>query len=343
MNHITEEERPRVVILLGPTGVGKSKLALELAEAFGGEILSADSMQVYRYLDIGTAKPTSEERKRVRHHLIDLVDPDQPFHAEMYRILGRKVVDQLHQDHQPIWVVGGTGLYIKTLTQGLFSSPKIDPKMRERLKEESREKGGAFLFDRLRRVDPKAASRLHPNDLFRVLRALEVFDSTGVPISFLREQHRFGERPYVTLKVGLNMDREALFKRIEKRVDRMIERGFLQEVESLMGMGYGAALKPMQSLGYKQMVQYLLRKMDWDEAVRQMKRDTRHYAKRQWTWFKADREVCWYDGSVDREGIFRDVRSFLKGRRVNGHGEESNQYSGSISESDPAGKKPCHR
>ena len=313
MNQITEEERPRVVILLGPTGVGKSKLAIELAEAFGGEVLSADSMQVYRYLDIGTAKPTPEERKRVRHHLIDLVNPDQPFHADLYRILGRKTIDQLHQHHQPIWVVRGTGLYIRTLSQGLFPSPKIDPSVRERLKEESKEKGGAFFFDRLSRVDPKTASQLHPNDLFRILRALEVFDCTGVPISFLREQHRFGERPYVTLKIGLEMDRKALYERIDQRVDQMIQRGFLQEVESLMGMGYGAELKPMRGLGYKQMVQFILNKVDWDEAVRQMKRDTRHYARRQWTWFKADQEVRWYDVSVAREEILREVGSFLKG------------------------------
>jgi tRNA dimethylallyltransferase len=285
MNQIAEEERPRVVILLGPTGMGKSKLAIELAEAFGGEILSADSMQVYRYLDIGTAKPTPEERKRVRHHLIDLVNPDQPFHAERYRILGRKTIDQLYQDRQPIWVVGGTGLYIRTLTQGLFPSPKIDPKVRERLKQESKEKGGAVLFERLSRVDPKTASQLHPHDLFRIVRALEVFDCTGVPISFLREQHCFGERPYVTLKIGLEMDRKALFDRIDRRADQMIDRGLLQEAESLMRMGYGADLKPMQSLGYKQMVQFVLEKMEWDEAIRQMKRDTRHYAKRQWTWF----------------------------------------------------------
>jgi tRNA dimethylallyltransferase len=313
MNQITEEERPRVIILLGPTGVGKSKLAIELAEAFGGEILSADSMQVYRYMDIGTAKPTPEERKRVRHHLIDLVYPDQPFHADLFRTLGRKIIDQLHRDQQPIWVVGGTGLYIKTLTQGLFPSPKIDPKVRECLRQESKEKGGAFLFDRLSRVDSKTASQLHPNDLFRVLRALEVFDCTGVPISFLREQHRFGEKPFVTLKIGLDMSRQVLFDRIEQRVGHMIERGLLQEVESLMGMGYGPELRPMQSLGYKQMVRFVSKKMEWDEAVRQMKRDTRHYAKRQWTWFKGDQEVCWYDGSVAQKEIFREVRSFLKG------------------------------
>jgi tRNA dimethylallyltransferase len=308
-----EMDRPRVVILLGPTGVGKSKLAIEWAEALGGEIISADSMQVYRYMDIGTAKPTPDDQKRVRHHLIDLVTPDQPFHAALYRTLGRKAIDQLYQDKKPIWVVGGTGLYIKTLTQGLFSSPKIDPQIRELLKQEAKEKGSDALYERLKKVDPKTAFQLHPNDLFRIIRALEVFDSTGAPISFYREQHRFGERPYKTLKIGLERNREKLYDRIEERVDQMLENGFLQEVEKLMEMGYGPELKPMQSLGYKQTVQFLMKEIKWDEAVRQIKRDTRHYAKRQLTWFKADPEVQWWDESTDRRKIFLEIKSFWGG------------------------------
>jgi tRNA dimethylallyltransferase len=305
-----EMDRPRMVILLGPTGAGKSKLALEWAGELGGEIISADSMQVYRYMDIGTAKPTLDDQKRVQHHLIDLVTPDQPFHAALYRTLGRKTIDQLYENKKPIWVVGGTGLYIKILTQGLFFSPKIDPHARESLKQEAKEKGTDALYERLKKVDPKTAFHLHPNDLFRIIRALEVFDSTGVPISFYREQHRFGEKPYLTLKVGLEINRDRLYHRIEKRVDQMLEKGFLQEVERLMEMGYGPALKPMQSLGYKQMVQFLLKEIGWDEAVRQMKRDTRHYAKRQLTWFKADSEIHWWDESIDREEIFLEIKSF---------------------------------
>jgi tRNA dimethylallyltransferase len=305
-----EIERLRVVILLGPTGVGKSRLAIEWAEELGGEIISADSMQVYRYMNIGTAKPTLDDQKRVRHHLIDLVTPDQPFHAALYRTLGRKTIDQLYQDKKPIWVVGGTGLYIKTLTQGLFSSPKIDPHVRESLKQEAKEKGADALYGRLKEVDPNTAIRLHPNDLFRIIRALEVFDSTGAPISFYREQHRFGERPYLTLKMGLEMDRDMLYHRIDERVNQMLEKGFLQEVEKLMEVGYGPGLKPMQSLGYKQMVQFLSKEIKWDEAVGQMKRDTRHYAKRQLTWFKADPEVQWWDESTDRQKIFLKIKSF---------------------------------
>lgn len=312
MAQTIEKASPRLVVLLGPTGAGKSHLAIELAETFGGEILNADSMQVYRHMDIGTAKPTREERRRIKHHLIDLVFPDQPFHAELYRILGRKTIDSLNQNKTLIFIVGGTGLYIKALTQGLFASPKINPMIREKLKQEAEQRGREFLYQRLKEVDPKAASRIHSNDLLRTIRALEVFESTGIPVSFFREQHLFGDRPYRTLKIGLEMDRDKLYRRIEERVDRMIERGFLREVEGLLAMGYGRELKPMRSLGYKQMLQFLSNEFGWDQAIIQMKRETRHYAKRQWTWFKADREVLWRDESVDRRKIFSEIRSFFR-------------------------------
>jgi len=305
-----KEGRPRVVILLGPTGAGKSRLALEGAEELGGEIISADSMQVYRHMDIGTAKPASDDQKRVKHHLIDLVEPDQPFHAALYRTLGRKTIQELHLNKTPIWVVGGTGLYIKTLSEGIFSSPKIDPSIRENLKNEAERKGTGILYERLVKGDPKTASSLHPNDLFRIVRALEVLDSTGIPISFYREQHRFGERPYMTLKIGLQLNRDLLYRRIDERVDQMLKRGLVREIEGLLEMGYGPGLKPMQSLGYKQIVQYLLKGIELDEAVQQIKRETHHYAKRQLTWFKADPQIQWRDGLADRKKIFHEVRSF---------------------------------
>jgi tRNA dimethylallyltransferase len=313
MAEVMERATPRLVIVLGPTGIGKSRLGVELAEVFGGEVLNADSMQVYRHMDVGTAKPTPEERRGIKHHLIDLVAPDEPFHAGLYRTVGRRTIDSLHQAGTPIFVVGGTGLYIKALTQGLFNSPKVNPLIRERLKQEASQEGRAPLYQRLKEVDPETASRIHSNDLFRTIRALEVFESTGIPISLFRKQHRFGDRPYFTLKLGLEMDRDKLYRRIEARVDRMIDRGFLQEVEGLLNMGYGPALKPMQSLGYKQMVKFLSKEFGWDEALRQMKRETRHYAKRQWTWFKADREISWRDESEDRKKTVFEVRAFLEG------------------------------
>jgi tRNA dimethylallyltransferase len=311
MYEAVERERPRLVIFLGPTGVGKSRIAIELAEELGGEIINADSMQVYRYMDIGTAKPTSDEQKRILHHLIDLVTPDQPFHAGLYRTLGRKAIDELHRKETPIFIVGGTGLYIKALTQGLFTSPQIDPGIRKRLKQEEEEKGGEGLYRRLVEVDPETADRVHPRDFFRIIRALEVFESTGIPISFFREQHRFGDRPYLTLKIGLEITREKLYQRIEDRVEWMIGKGFLEEVKGLLAMGYEPALKPMQSLGYKQMVQFLSNQIEWAEAVRLIKQETRHYAKRQWTWFKTDKEVRWRDESGDRKGILAEVKSFF--------------------------------
>jgi tRNA dimethylallyltransferase len=270
-------------------------------------------MQVYKYMDIGTGKPSPEEQKRVQHHLIDLVHPDEPFHAGLYRTLGRRVIEQLDKGGKSIWIVGGTGLYIKALTQGLFPSPPIEPCVRERLRQEEEEKGSEFLYDRLKEVDPKTAAQLHQNDLFRVIRALEVFESTGTQVSFFREQHRFGDRPYRLLKIGLEMDRAKLYRRIEERVDRMMEQGFLEEVERLMGMGYGPRLKAMQSLGYKQLTQVILKKMDRAEAIRQIKTDTRRYAKRQWTWFKADPDVRWCDESLDPQRVFQEVSFFLVG------------------------------
>jgi tRNA dimethylallyltransferase len=313
MATIMETDKPQVVILVGPTGTGKSRLAIELAETFGGEILSADSMQVYRCMDIGTAKPTAEEQKRVPHHLIDVVNPDESFHADTYRLLGRQKIEELVQSGKRAWVAGGTGLYVKALTEGIFPTPAIPFRVRERLKQEAAEKGGDVLYRRLMDVDPNAASRLHPHDLFRILRALEVFEATGATISYFHDQHRFQDRPYRTLKIGLEMDRGRLYQRIDERVDRMIEKGLLREVEGLIEKGYGPGLRTMQSLGYKQMVQFLCKEIDWEEAVRQMKRDTRRYAKRQLTWFKADVDVTWRNEATDGRRIHKEVESFLKG------------------------------
>jgi tRNA dimethylallyltransferase len=312
MENRETEDRPRVVILLGPTGSGKSALAVELVEALGGEIISADSMQVYRFMDIGTDKPTREDRARVRHHLIDVADPDEPFHAGLYRKMAMEVVGRLSGEGKRAWVVGGTGLYLRALTQGLFAAPDFDPGIRERLRQEAGGPGRECLYRRLQEVDPASAARLHPNDLHRIIRALEVYEATGLPISAFQEAHRFADQPFRVFKVGLRRPTEVLYERIDARVDRMVERGLLKEVEGLIARGYGADLKPMQGLGYKQTLRFLAGETPWDEAIRQIKRDTRHFARRQGTWFKADPEIQWYDPEVDREKILAHVRAFWK-------------------------------
>lgn len=304
-------EKPKVVIICGPTGIGKTSAAIEVAEKFNGEIIGADSMQIYRHMDIGTAKPTAEEQARVAHHLIDIVDPDEHFDALQYAKLAHIKVLQLHSNGIPPFVVGGTGLYIKALLHGMFESQPIDPQIRKRLNEEAAVHGGDFLHQRLRRLDPKTAERLHPNDTYRIIRALETFEATGTSISVYHDGHRFSEEPFHVLKIGLKMDRTKLYECINQRVDAMIAAGFVDEVKELLNMGYSPDLKSMQSIGYRHMVDYIEGRLAWQECVRTLKRDHRRYAKRQLTWFGADDEIIWKEPGYSKE-IRKLVEEFLK-------------------------------
>jgi len=307
--------RPRIVVIGGPTGVGKTSAAIAVAEAFGGEIVGADSMQIYRFMDIGTAKPTPEEQARVRHHLIDILNPDDPFDAARYAETAGGVIKRLHEERVLPLVAGGTGLYIKALIHGIFQARPADPAVRERLKKEAEERGSAALYERLRRKDPEAAGRLHPNDAFRIIRALEVREATGKPLSAHHGDHRFGEAPFDALKIGLTLPRETLYERIDRRVDIMIAEGLLEEVKALMEMGYGRDLKSMQSIGYRHMAAWLAGDLTWAEAVRTLKRDTRRYAKRQLTWFRADPDMAWH--SPEETAAIKDrVAAFLEGPSV---------------------------
>jgi tRNA dimethylallyltransferase len=266
--------KPRLICILGPTGVGKTAMALELADRWGGEIVSADSMQVYRHMDIGTAKPTPDERKRIPHHLLDVVNPDEPFDASLYIRLANGIIDDLQREERPVFVVGGTGLYIRALFGGLIAGPGADVVLRREL--------------RLRTKDPRAADRIHPHDGVRIIRALEVLELTGRSIVDHQQEHLFQEAPYKVLRIGLCLDRERLNDRIERRTDRMIAEGFAEEVRRLLSMGYEESLKPMQSLGYRNMVSFLAGRQSLGDAIRQM------------TWFAADREIGWLDsGDVD--------------------------------------------
>jgi tRNA dimethylallyltransferase len=305
---VPQTNKPKVIVICGPTGIGKTAVSLRLAEKLGGEIISADSMQIYRYMDIGTAKPTADEQNHILHHLIDIVDPDEDFDAVRFAKMARQKVMQLHQRGVMPLVVGGTGLYIKALLQGLFQSNPADPKIRERLIQEAAENGSSRLYDRLKAVDPDTAERLHPNDAYRIVRALETIESTGRSISGHHQDHGFADEPFHALKICLQMDRQKLYDRIDRRVDLMIEAGFLDEVQKLLGMGYTADLKSMQSIGYRQVVDFIEGQLPWDECVRTLKRDTRRYAKRQFTWFGADQQIQWYE-----PGQLNDIIRLIKG------------------------------
>lgn len=283
-----------VILLAGPTGVGKTALSLMLARGLGTEIINADSMQVYRHMDIGTAKPSEPERASVVHHLLDVVNPDEPFDAARYQELARPIVDRLLGLGKIPLVVGGTGLYMKVLTKGICCGPPSDPALREKLRREAKTSGIGSLHQRLLEVDPALGARLHPNDTQRILRALEVFLATGRRLSEWQEAHGFRHEAYRTIKVCLSRPREELYERINRRVDGMLRAGLIEEVRRLLEMGYGPDLKPMQSLGYKQIARHLLEGAPLGVAVDEIKRDTRRYAKRQWTWLRGDPGFAWF-------------------------------------------------
>ena len=306
-------EKPKFIALLGPTGSGKSSLALELAQRFKGEIISSDSVQVYRGLDIGTAKPSNEDRRLIPHYLIDILDPDQGYSAALFREQAGKIILDLHKRKIPIFVVGGTGLYLKALTRGLFRGPAGDSKLRLALHKRAEMGGNEVLHRELQRLDPEAASRIHPHDKFRITRALEVYSLGQKPISLFQKEHGFQETHYEILKVGLQCERDELYGRIESRVDQMIEMGWVDEVQTLLNRGYAPGLKSMRSLGYKNIVSYLSGVLNIEQAIILTKRDTRRYAKRQITWFKADPEIIWFPANQKNlDSIERAIEVFFK-------------------------------
>ncbi len=294
------------MLLAGPTASGKTSLSIELSTRISAEIVNADSMQVYRHMEIGTAKPSPEQRQTVLHHLIDAADPDEPFDAARYLQLARPVIEDIRKRGRVPLVVGGTGLYMRVLTHGLCSGPSSDADMKKKLTAEENSKGLGQLYCDLQRIDPESAARIHPNDRQRIFRALEVFGLTGVPLSALQKDHGFKERLFPTIKVFVNREREELYDRINRRVDSMLESGLKSEVERLLAMGYARELKSMQSLGYRQMAAHLAGDISIDEAAYLIKRETRRYAKRQITWFRGDSEFKSFDAD-DIDGISRYV------------------------------------
>jgi len=231
-----KDVKPKVIVICGPTALGKTSTAIHLAKHFNGEIIGADSMQIYRYMDIGTAKPTLDEQARVKHHLIDFIDPDEHFDARTYATLSREKVRQLYEKKIISFVVGGTGLYIKALFHGLFKTKALDSDIRSRLKAEVQAYGSVYLYERLCRQDPDTAKKIHPNDTYRIMRALEVYALTGKTLAELHQAHGFKDSPFVVLKIGLHISREILYDRIDKRVEIMINSGFVNEVKRLLAI-----------------------------------------------------------------------------------------------------------
>jgi tRNA dimethylallyltransferase len=285
--------KPRMAAVVGATAVGKTAVALALAAALQAEIVNADSLQVYRELDIGTAKPSLAERARVPHHLIDVADPPESYDAARFCREGRTVLDDLTRRGVPPLVVGGTGLYLRALLGGLFAEGEPAPGVRQRVRQELASLGLPVLYRRLMHLDPATAARLHPHDTYRIVRALEVMAATGKPLSEFIEAHRFQDAPYEVLKLGLMLPREELYRRIDLRVEVMLEAGWLDEIEGLLRR-YPPDVKPLQALGYRHLINYLTGRWSWDEALTLLARDTRRYAKRQLTWFSSDPAVRWF-------------------------------------------------
>lgn len=302
-------EKPKVVVITGPTASGKSSLAIEMALHFGGEIVNADSMQVYRGMDVGTAKPSINERKGVPHHLLDVVDPDEDFNAAIYRSLAVPLLRECASRGKLCFVVGGTGLYIKSLLGGLLECPPVDLEVRKALRRECEELGPMHLHKRLETIDPESAHKIHQNDKVRIIRALEIIHLTDRPLSSLIQGHGFRDQPFQAMKICLKMDRDQLYHRINQRSLAMIEGGLVTETEALLSKGYSPDLKPMKSLGYRHVVEFLKGSCEKDEAIRQLQTDTRRYAKRQLTWFKADPEMVW-TRTEDLGRMIKSIKEF---------------------------------
>ena len=282
-----------LVALVGPTAVGKSEVGVVLACALGTDLLTADSRQVYRGMDVATDKPTPDQRQAVSHRLIDLVEPDQRFNAGLHRQAAVREIERLYREHKLPLVVGGTGLYIRTLIRGLCEAPQGDLAVRAALSQEARRHDKGYLHQELAKVDPESAQWLHPNDEVKIIRALEVQRLLGQPLSEVHRRHRAAGPSWSPLILGLMRDREVLYRRIEQRVERLFASGVVEETKGLLARGYGRDLPSMKGLGYRQVAGFLAGDYDYEEAVRRLKQDTRHFAKRQMTWFRREPDIKW--------------------------------------------------
>jgi len=290
----------RVVVIAGPTCSGKSYLGLKLAQLINSEIISADSRQIYKGLNIGTAKPTSEELRKVKHHFINILNPDEDYDANKFSIDAENVIYDIHKREKTALVIGGSGLYVKALIDGIVDSADKDEDLRNELLQKKEKYGNEFLYNELIKVDPISAEKMLPQNWKRVIRALEVFYLTGKPIW----QHHSSQNKNLKFsfyQIGLNWNREVLYTRIEKRVDKMIEDGLVDEVKCILSDGYDKNLNSLNTVGYKEIISYLENEITLERAIELIKRNTRRYAKRQLTWFRADERIKWFNVSSQKD------------------------------------------
>jgi tRNA dimethylallyltransferase len=311
MTSITNSAPVPMVVILGPTASGKTGLAVKLAHYFDLEVISADSRQIYRGMDIGTAKPTAEERQAVLHHLIDMVDPQEKFSAADFEEQGTRIAHDINARNKLPVLVGGTGLYIKALTEGLLAAPSGHSEYREKLKKLEVESGEGTLYQALCQVDPPLAARLFPKDVIRIIRGLEVFAQTGKRLSDFQEEHGFRKSAFRTLKLGVHVERESLYDRIDRRVENMIREGLIEETQRLLEQGVSLSHPAMQAIGYRECLSYLDGKMFLSEVIETIQRETRRYAKRQMTWFRKDKSVTWLESLEDFDRILKLIENFI--------------------------------
>jgi tRNA dimethylallyltransferase len=287
--------RVKVGFIVGPTGSGKTSLALSIAKHLDAEIVNADSRQLYRAMDIGTSKPSESERAAIRHFLIDIRDPDEPVDVAQFVELAREAIYHIASRGKRPLVVGGSGLYLRALRGGIFKGPPASPEIRRELEMVARERGVGSLHDQLAEIDPSAASRIQRGDLYRIVRALEVWRLTGITITAHQESHRFASREFDDLAIGLKVERAQLYENIGRRFDLMLAEGLVNEVRALLDRGYSPQKPPLSTIGYKEIAAYLRGEMTLDAAIALAKRETRRLAKRQLTWFRADPLLEWID------------------------------------------------
>ncbi|WP_236914239.1 tRNA (adenosine(37)-N6)-dimethylallyltransferase MiaA [Clostridium sp. Cult2] len=309
------ESKKNLLVLVGPTAIGKTAISIDLAKKIDGEIISADSMQIYKYMDIGTAKITEEEMNNVPHYLLDVVYPDEEFTVANYKYYAEKYIDKINQADKIPLVVGGTGLYLNSLVYELkFARVKPNEKFRQKFNEIADIYGNQYIFDELTKIDNISAKRINPNDRKRIIRALEIYYETGKPMSYYNKDFRKEVDKYNLAMIGLTVDRATLYSRINTRVDMMIMEGLVEEVKKLLAMGYHKELVSMQAIGYKEIISYLGGNISLDEAIEILKRNTRRFAKRQLTWFKRDNRIYWINvgqyKSIDE--ISNYIISYLK-------------------------------